>query len=278
MYNAAKSISIVILTVAIACSCSDKDKQQATNLLSQANEALAEGDWNSAMTLIDSIDHTYPRQVDIRRKAMHLRAKAMETESLLKLQSTDSLLAVSQIAADSIMSGLTRVDNPVEPYYVAAGSTTPSAFMSENSIQGRMTPEGIFYIVSSLAPANKYTAISLSDDYGNEVRTLDVAMDGERNSIVEGRQIITFMPSECDTLGVFATQNSDKKLQLRFLGSPAKTVTLQPKSVSELASIYQASKAVWSLKKTALEKERLTKQLDIARSQMARTYETNPQE
>ena len=81
------------------------------------------------------------------------------------------------------------------------------------------------------------------------------------------------MPAECDTLGVFAGRHGGDEISVTFLGDKNYSMTLPKDQAEALGNVYAASKIVGKLKLAQLEKVRLERQLDVARSQMARTYQ-----
>ncbi len=85
----------------ILTSCSG-DKKAAESLHNQAIAAIEASDPAGALLLLDSLDHTYPAEVDIRRAAMPLRPKAIELQTLRDLEETDSLLAQTQVVIESM--------------------------------------------------------------------------------------------------------------------------------------------------------------------------------
>lgn len=87
MYNAVTKI-ILIFVAFLVVSCSDSDKQNAEKLLVDAEAYIIAEDYASALKLLDSIDVVYPSQVEVRRKAMHIRPKAIEGTTLKELEKT----------------------------------------------------------------------------------------------------------------------------------------------------------------------------------------------
>lgn len=114
---------------------------------------------------------------------------------------------------DSLQRLMKFVKNPIEGYYVAS-TTNPTAFIGSNGIQARVSPEGDFYLISSLkAKSVKSTSVTVSN--GNaSASTLSVAHDGERNDRSMGAEVITFISAECDTVGRFIMENAESPLTL----------------------------------------------------------------
>ncbi|MBD5376137.1 MAG: hypothetical protein HDR77_11790 [Bacteroides sp.] len=275
MFNATFRLLVAAaLTATLTTACGDKDKDAATGLLADAQAQFEARQFNSALATLDTLDARYPAQVDIRRDAMHLRPKVIEAASLAELASTDSLIAVLTISGDSLRSTLTYVPDSFEGYYTSSriSSQKPA---DAPGLYARMSPEGVFTLISSAKKGTESTAVTLSAA-GAEASTAHVACDGERNDRSRGVEIITFMPAECDTIGHFAFIHKGQPLTVSFIGSKTATQPLSTDQAEALAEVWSASRILGSLRMAQMRKTHLERTLDIARSQMARTYRDDP--
>lgn len=274
MFNAAIKYTILtLLTLSLATSCSGNgDEAKARNLLECAREALKAGDYERALTLTDSLKRTYPKEIDTRREAMHVTATANERLSLRMLETADSTLAVLGVRGDSLSRLVKFVSNPIEGYYAGASAKTAD-FAATTGIQARVSPGGDFYIVSSLPSSKgvKSTSVKVSCE-GESASTASVPFDGERNDRSLGTEMITFMGVECEDLGSFISDFRHKPLTLSFVGERTLSVPLSPSAAEEIATLYEYANTIRQAKVAAIEKERLTRAVDIARSQAARTF------
>lgn len=281
MYNAATDISLIRRTIklsalslllAAATSCSGSgDTEKATALLDEAQTAYEAHDYSKAIELIDTLKSRYPREIDVRREALHLATRATEGLHLLRLQEADSLTAVLGALGDSLQRQMKFVKNPIEGYYVAA-SANPANFIGTNGLQGRVSPDGNFYLISSLkAKSVKSTSVTVSTG-GREATTSIVNHDGERNDRSMGAEVITFMGVECDSVGKFISENAGRDMRLTFNGATSYSMALPAAQAREIALAYDYAATIRRFKVASLEKERLTRAVDIARSQASRTF------
>jgi hypothetical protein len=264
-------VAILVTTPLLLASCGNSDTEKAQSLLNEARTAYDNKNYTLAIDLADSIKRGYPREFDIRKEALHLSTLASEGKILRELETADSTVAVLGALGDSMQSNIKYVSNPIEGYYVAKG-TNPTSFTSSTGLQARMTPNGDFYLMSSLKGKSvKSTSVTVSCD-GKEATTATVPHDGERNDRSMGAEIITFMGAECDTVGKFVCENVGKPMTLTFNGNSSYSIPLTEKQVIEIADLYAYATTIRKFKIATLEKERLSKALDLARSQAARTY------
>lgn len=265
-----RNSAIVGLTLA-ATSCGNGDTEKATALLNEAQQAFEANRFETVISLTDSIKNAYPREFDVRREALHLSTKATEGLAVINRQKADSLCAVLAVRGDSLGRLVKFVKNPIEGYYVGA-STEPTKFFGTNGLQARVSPDGDFYLMSSLkAKKIKSTSIEISCD-GASAATSTVAHDGERNDRSMGAEVITFISAECDSVGKFIAANADRPLTLTFVGESTYSMPLSEKQAREIALLYDYATTLRRFKVASLEKERLDRTVELARSQAARTY------
>ncbi|MDE5828825.1 MAG: hypothetical protein K2H48_02450 [Duncaniella sp.] len=271
MFNAAtKTIAGVMLAALVACS-GDNEKKLAQALYDQAEEAIDAAHYSTAVMLIDSLKTTYPRQIDIRRRALHLTARAGEGLALQRLQSADSLLAAITAESEAMKDQIKQVDNPVEKYYVAA-SAKPAEFIGSDGLQARLSPDGQLYIISSLGSRKvKSTAVAV-ESTGERAETSSVAHDGERNDRSMGAEVITFMGVECDSLANFIAAHAADPITLTFMGEKNYSMTLPKSQAEEIAVVTRYATLLRRGRAAVVEKEKQQRILDTARSQAARTF------
>jgi len=280
MFNAATKPTRILLpaiaSLAMLASCTGSgDTAKAQALLDEATAAYDSRNYTGALALTDSIKSAYPAEIDVRRQALHLATRATEGLTVQRLQEADSLVAVLGAKGDSLQRLVKFVKNPIEGYYTGA-STNPESVGAVNGLQARISPEGDFYIISSLKGKSvKSTSVSVSCD-GQSASTTSVEHDGERNDRSMGAEVITFMGVECDSLGRFIEQHRTMPMTLTFNGTASHSMPLPAAQASEIATLYEYATTLRKAKLASIEKERLTRVLDIARSQAAKTFVDTP--
>lgn len=272
MYNAASKL-IAISTILLAASCGGgKSANEADILVNQADSAVAAGNFALATEILDTLKSKYPSEIKAQRAGMNIKARANEGMIKKELQSTDSLEAVYAHRRDSLKEYFTFVDNPelVEGFYVIKEYKSSTLF-SRSGLEARVAPDGQFYMISSLAgnPV-KHTSITVSSD-GESASSASVAYDGDRNYRSGDTEMITFISSECDSIGKLMSKNPGKPAKIIFSGSRSSSMPLSRNDVKSIALAYDYSEAILMSKRLAAKKELLDKQLMLARDQAART-------
>ncbi len=274
MYNAVTKFLYAIVLFAIVA-CGSGDRQNAEQLLAEAEHAIEHAEYSDAIALLDTIESTYPKQIDVRRKAMHIRPKAIEGATLKEIEKNDSAIVVLQSEYNQLSASFKTVSDPklIEPYIVA--KKAEKSLFETTGIQARITTDGDFYVITSLVGVPiKHTSVSLIYN-GGEVTTSVAEYDGDRNYRSGNTEMITFIKQECDTLGKFALDNEGRGLTLRFNGNKKHNVKLSKVDTDVFALTYKYSTIISDLKSAMRRKEFLEQQLLLARDQIARTLDEN---
>lgn len=275
MSNAATKIILAASAgLAMLTSCGpDRHEKEASALVAEARTALDTGNCRLAHELADSVGRAYPKALEARREALHISTLAREGLAIAELEATDSLLASLAWRSDSLKPYVRRVDNPVEPYFVAAGENSDKVY-STTGIYGRLSPEGDFYILAVLAGHTvKAHSVSVQTASGEGASTARIPHDGERNDRGAGRETITFLAAECDSLARFVSLHSGEPMTLVFNGtSGTHRTALSPEASARLATLYDYASAVRQARVASVRREKLSRSVDLSRQQAARTY------
>ncbi|MCM1518340.1 MAG: hypothetical protein NC117_06850 [Pseudoflavonifractor sp.] len=271
-------VSKMVVTACLAgtmfmTGCGSKEarvKDEAMTVYKEAEAAFQNRDYALAAGLLDTLSSRYPSVTSVQRDAMHLRPMVIEGQTIRELESCDSLVAALEAEKASLDSRFRMVDNPrlVEGYYVSKKQPSGDLF-SRDGIEARISPDGHFYMLSSLTGRNiKHNSITLIADDG-EVTSEVVDYDGERNYRSGGNEMITYNGALCDSLGEFVMAHSS--LTLRFNGSSSVRIKLPEAVRDAVAETYEMSVVMTELAAARRKREFLDRQLMLARDQIART-------
>lgn len=275
MSNAATKIILAACAgLAMLSSCGpDRHEKEASVLAEQAKTALESKDYRLAHELADSVGRAYPKALEARKEALHISTLAREGLAIAELEATDSLLAHLAWRSDSLKAYVRKVDNPVEPYFVAKGENSDKVY-STTGIYGRLSPEGDFYILASLVghPVKAHSVRVQTAD-GDGAETARIPHDGERNDRRGASETITFLAAECDTLARFVSEHAGQPMTLVFNGASGTYRTpFTPEASERMASLYEYAQTVRQARMASVRREKLSRSVDLSRQQAARTY------
>lgn len=262
--------AVLVSTVMLMAGCSsDHVKEKAEELYAQSLDLRKQGDFETAVMLLDSIDHAYPAAIDVRRKVTALRPLLMEQLTNRQLEVADSISAVSSWRLDSMKKYNQLVSNVIENYYVPASEGKINV-ASTTGLHARMSPDGRFYIVASAPGHVGLVSVAVESD-GESVSTPAVSYDGERSDRSGANDVITFVEAECDEIGNFIMRHRNSPVSVTYSGNTSRTLPLAANQKEGVATLYETAALVRECKKQEIEKQRLTRVLEVVRSQIART-------
>ena len=265
--------SAIILLPALACftACGVKSSSEAETMLSSIQSDIATGHFQQAIATMDSLDRRFPNETAIRAEAIKLRPSAIEGVTIAEIASADSAIAATNKTIDSLAGEFTHIVNPalVENYHVIKSCKKP-ALMTSTAIEPRVDEDYNFYIVASLQGKN-IGLNSLTLTSGGLSATTNVIPEGDERSFASALgQKAVFSEIDAEELGILATKNKGNSATLTFNGrSGSKQITLSPSEVNGIADSYTFAKAHKTLLLAKIRREKLERQLQIARNQIA---------
>lgn len=265
------TIVVGILAPMIMVSCDTKNDSKAQDLYSRAEQAFKQGQLQQSLNMLKELDSVYHDNVAIRKKAMHLRPQIIEKQVIGELNATDSMIAINKWICDSLSKELKRVNNAIESYYVTSNS--PSDINSAPGIYGRMSPEAMLYLIA-VSPGCRANAISISS--GNETFTSNaLPYDDERCVTYGSNNVMTFLHGEIPDIVEYFAKTTDNGFQINFLngGNIVKSLSVDSHALKQLKAICNLALTIKQTKLLELEKNKLDKQLIVARNQIARTMQ-----
>lgn len=266
MYNAINRIIIPALLSLAVISCGDSDKESAAGLYGKSETALSNHQLSEALELLDTLDARYPKQIEVRREAMRLRASIMEAMAMDSIGAADAALAEATLQVQEWGPKFRHVDSSVglEGYFLPAGVN--EKVMMENGIQARVSDKGFFYIVANVqGKAIGLRSLELID--GSD-RVTSAEISPARIIKVEGSESASFNPEELEVIGPWLEHHAPTQLILCGSKSDIK-VKLSTAQAQELKDCYYYSRALQAQRRASIRREKFERMLATARDQLA---------
>lgn len=270
----ALAATAVIMLAATACGSSSSTPDAAAGLLTEAREALDSGDYRRASLLLDSIDSAYPEAIGTRSEAMKLRPRAIEGLTVDAIAEADSAIARAEREIASLQPDMVLHENREigESYYVPRGIDRGASFINSTGITVRVNSgTGTLYLVSSVNPgriAQRY--VVLGDDGGVSVSTDTIAAGSQANFVSGNSELLEFLPRYCTRLADFFISHDGQPFTATINGdNGSRSVKIDRRAAAAMAQAARLSKAVTIARENALERERLTRALQVAKSQQS---------
>lgn len=266
----------IVLAMVTACGNNTSESTQANELLSEAQKCIEANDPAKAFALIDSINKTFPKELEIRRNAMHLQTIADSMTIAKEIVSADSTIKADSIVYQNLKPLFTfvKTKDMVEGYYVVS-SLGKNALYEKTGIEPRIDENGNAYVVSChFGPAISHTSLT-ARTAGGSARTGAIPFDGASNyrygSGSATCEMVTFHADKCADFMKFIADNADSSIQIDFIGKSKATMRLSRELAKAFQATYQYAQAMQSGKNAYAKRVYLDKKRELNRKQMART-------
>lgn len=255
----------------IISSCSGKTYPEAESLLSSIEQSINHGNYAEALVMMDSLDSKFPEATVIRTQSLALRPTAIEGNTLMQIATADSLIAATSQTIDSLSGKFVHIVNPalVENYY-APISANKSSLINTTVVYPRVDEEYNFYIVCSHAGKNIGLYALQLDCNGLTAKTNDIPEGDERSFSTQYGEKAVFSEADAEDLGKLAQSAMNSGGTITFLGRKGNaTLKLSATDIDAIGSSYAYSQAHKDLTLAKIRREKLERQLQIARNQKA---------
>ena len=265
---------IALLTAAAVlatASCgSDKEHKAAAALSAKADSLIKAGNFEAAIELYDSLNHAYPKEIDLRKASDAKRARAIEGLA----QSQAPLLDRAIDSLNSVIAGLYPDFNREQSSsalnaYAVHKSLAGQKTVGTAALQPRINIDGndvsdTPWSIAVFAPSNiGLSSVNVTTASGQSF-TLDAfSNDGQVGSIVT---------SVAEPLGKYLSEHPDDPATAFTLnGKKGKAQgKLTPAFSTATAASYNYALAKQQLRSTLINREKIERRIVIAREQAAK--------
>ncbi len=274
-----KSFIAAIMLLPATISCSNDNSEKAQAVLNTAQSLYNNHQYDSAMSVLDTLYKKFPSETNIVRQGMHLMAQSQEQLTMLQLVQADSVINANVPIVEEIGKDFTVIKNPdlVENYRVYK-TIAKNPLINRTGIEPRVDDNGLLYIVSLLnGKVAKHTKLRVTAPDGASAETASIPYDKSQNYRfnVEGisNEMVTFHADQCSDFCKFIADNISKNLKIEFIGSSSYSMSLNNTLKEAIAKSYNYSVAIQAGLKAEKTKLYLNKRLEIARKQIQQTQQ-----
>lgn len=265
------ALSLTLLAVAaISCKGESPEHKAAVALDTQADSAISAGDFRTAIILLDSLNKTYPREIEIRKTTAEKRARAFEGLAMSQIPVLDARIdSLRKAEADIQPLFITiRPSESLPPYAVFKSAEKPD-FASSPCLQGRVNidpndaADTPWSIAVNAGRNIGLSSVSVTTRDGHTFTMPVMSADG---------QVGTISPENADETGqyLFSSGEGDPALNVTASGSRGKaTFRLTPAQSKGIGEAWHYANVRTVLRATLIDRERADRMLIIARDQKA---------
>ena len=236
-------------------SCGQEEKK-ANELLSRAESSFQSANYSEAKLLIDSIRNSYPKVFDVRRKAIMLKQQVELKEQQISLEYLDSMMAVKQLALDSIKSDYVlekdtayqEIGNYFYPSQVVEKNIGRTFLRANVNEKGEMSLTSIYCAGGSL----NHTSVKVSskDAFAQTPASPDVYVSSDLGRKIEKADYK--YGADGGVIGFIIANKDAKSLKLEFIGDRTyRTLMYSPdiKAIVQVARLAQILSAMKEIRK-----------------------------
>lgn len=273
-------VALLCLATVSVASCSggsSRETAEAQGMIDAAKQLIENKQYDSSIVILDSLCKKYPKEIDIVKVAMNLKASTLEKSFTQQLAQADSVIAQNAPAVKEIAGKFRAVKTPemVEGYRVIK-SISGAPLLNRTAIEPRIDDGGNLYIVSLLhGNAIQHTSLKVTVSGIGSESTAVVPYDKARNYRFSdngiSNEMVTFHFDECENFCRFIADNADKNITLTFVGKSTYSMPLSVELKHAIADSFRYSSAIRAGLNAEKAKLLLKKKLEIAQKQVART-------
>jgi hypothetical protein len=263
--------ALAVTVMLSACGKDDSEQKAAAALDAKIDSAINVQNYEEAIALIDSLNKAYPLQVEIRRGTIAKRAQAMEGWSQKRIPELDCNIANCEESIANLEKNfkLVKPSSNLAGYYVSKNDTKD--FASCACVQARVntgddaqdTPWTLAVNAGKNIALNKIV-ITLAD--GSNFAIDAPVSDGTMASIA---------PERVNELGEYLTEKPQTATATVSGGKGSVNIKLSAADCEAISASWQFATLKDNLRRALIERERLERQLQIARDQKANAPAAN---
>lgn len=229
--------------------CSPSDQERAAALLGEAQAAYETQQLNSALVLLDSIDHSCPAAIEVRREAQQLSYRIQLDVEQRTLHETEVQLVAFNTQIDSVLNAqfeYVKSEYDTEARFVPKG-TDAGDVIGRSYIHAAVTERGVTQLMSTYAgpAALGHTGLRLETADGASVATQDIPYNDGSNyqyKILETHYETVTYEGEKDggALAFVALHADDRRLKATLTGGKRDLpVAISDQERTALAASYE---------------------------------------
>lgn len=240
------------------------EREAAEQLKAQAETEVKNGDYDKAMSLLDTLDTKYAKEVEVRRSAMKYRAMAVEGLTIRRIAAVDDTLALLTSETGQLQELFDYVPNPGKN--LGGNLIAKKIVKSKQAIMPRINDEGYFVL-----------AVKINRPIGFESLRLESNDSEATSKPIAPSRLVSVENSEMTVL-----QQEDVAQMMDWLASHPEAACYSlvgtKKTINEKmpAELREAMVETWhfamekqAYRQTLIEREKLERRLQLCRDQLA---------
>ena len=215
-------------------SCQPNEEQQARAYINRGTQQIDNGEWNNALTTLDSVDILFPKLVNMRREARHLKDSIAYLQAQRSLEYNDAMLNDAEQLLDSLLQAFTLEKDTAYQKY---GNLILPAMRSVNNsqrsfLQAFVSEDGHPFVRSVYCGSKKLNHTNLLITANDEANTEVTAIKAPH--IFEGHEYLAFENDDAMNLLTFIDNHGSDKIKVIISGEDTYSYQLTANDIKAL--------------------------------------------
>lgn len=243
----------------------------ALELSSRIDRALEDNDPSRAMELIDSLNTTFPDELELRQKTINQKTRAIVLQVELDIPGADAGLEAVSNRLDSLEALFVNVagDRIFDAYSVprAMQGTGQAGTWVQPRLGDESRPWSLVATVKGKILGLDHISLMVGDEILAQARATDAS---QRVLVADGCEVLNFSPEESDPLGQWMNINPYRDgMKLRLGGRGGTTdIKLSPGTYRAIADTWLAADLRMQKREMAKKREILERKRVLAQSKL----------
>ena len=263
-----KNYSIFTLFVLLIAGCGEN--KEARKLFDEAKSMYENKLFIVAKSMIDSLNATYPTEIEVRKEALTLMRLVERGESMQNVAYCDSLLPIRIGELEGLKKGFVFEKDSA---YDNIGNFIWKAMTIERNVERSyircgVDEEGEMYMASVYFGGRpiEHTGLKLSIKDGMFAETPAIAYDGGINyrfkDLGNTTEVVTYKGDNCKTIANFVSITDLKeRIKAEYTGGKAYSLYLSDNDKKAIKATYELASVLSEI--TALQKEKVKSEKKI---------------
>lgn len=240
-------------------SCGEKKNSLATEYLIDIHSLYDQGEYESALQKIDSIQILFPKAFQEIKDALALKQEVRRASDMQQIANSDSLLIVYQPKIDSIKKLFIYRKEKEDDYGVYIPKTISANTPNATTLRSGVNDNGSMYIESVYIGGQIHNAIQVGTKDGKFAETLPIEGDGfvfRFSHMGKQYEIVQATSSHDNGLANFIFAYADSPLTVTLKGKNTTSFSLPSIQKKAIADSYQLSKLMLQRDSVATAKDK----------------------
>jgi hypothetical protein len=246
------------------------NSKEANILLTEAQTMYDNKEFVAAKNMIDSINNMYPREIEVRKKALTLMRQVEIGESEQNIVFCDSLLPIRISELEGLKKGFVFEKDTA---YNETGNFIRSTMTVEKNVERSyircgVNEEGEMYMASVYFGSRpiEHTGLKFSTNNGDLAETPSIPYDGGLNyrfkDLGNTTEVVTYKGNHCKAIANFVNIKSDQRIKAEYTGGKTFTLYLSDNDKKGIIETYNLALVLSEINAMQKEKEKSLKRIE----------------